>query len=219
MRWIRRIHLYAGLLMFPWVLLYGFTALLFNHSTLLPGPDTTIHHFQAPAPAGDGTPAATAMAKTRRRRAQHGRCDGRPPSIPSRQSGQQRIHSSRNRDGPDGRQPLHVGHEPGQRRGLRASAARSEKGTEPRRGDAVGAGSDHLRSGRSAERGNQQGHGGSPGRTWTGAWGHHFSHDPRRRVRPGSERRGPSSTFLQRAEEGQWRRMQLGRKNGSNPAA
>ena len=63
MRWIRRIHLYAGLLMFPWVLLYGFTALLFNHSTLLPGPDTTIHHFQAPAPAGDGTPAATAMAK------------------------------------------------------------------------------------------------------------------------------------------------------------
>lgn len=63
MRWIRRIHLYAGLLMFPWVLLYGFTALLFNHSTLLPGPGTTIHHFQAPAPGDDETPAATAMAK------------------------------------------------------------------------------------------------------------------------------------------------------------
>lgn len=63
MKLIRRIHLYAGLLMFPWVLLYGFTALLFNHSTLLPGPDTTIHRFQAPVPASHGVPAAAAMAK------------------------------------------------------------------------------------------------------------------------------------------------------------
>ena len=31
MYWIRRIHLYSGLFMFPWVMLYGVTALLFNH--------------------------------------------------------------------------------------------------------------------------------------------------------------------------------------------
>ena len=31
MRWIRRIHLYSGMLMFPWVILYGTTAALFNH--------------------------------------------------------------------------------------------------------------------------------------------------------------------------------------------
>ena len=63
MKLIRRIHLYAGLLMFPWVLLYGFTALLFNHSTLLPGPNTTIHRFQTPVPASDGIPVAAAMAE------------------------------------------------------------------------------------------------------------------------------------------------------------
>jgi len=33
MMWIRRIHLFSGLFMLPWVLLYGFTAMLFNHST------------------------------------------------------------------------------------------------------------------------------------------------------------------------------------------
>jgi hypothetical protein len=31
MHWVRRIHLYSGLFMFPWVMLYGVTALLFNH--------------------------------------------------------------------------------------------------------------------------------------------------------------------------------------------
>jgi len=31
MHWVRRIHLYSGLFMFPWVMLYGITALLFNH--------------------------------------------------------------------------------------------------------------------------------------------------------------------------------------------
>src|SRR5687768_4458683 len=36
MYWIRRIHLYSGLFMFPWVMLYGVTALLFNHAGLLP---------------------------------------------------------------------------------------------------------------------------------------------------------------------------------------
>lgn len=36
MRWVRRIHLYSGMLMFPWVLLYGTTAFLFNHPGCLP---------------------------------------------------------------------------------------------------------------------------------------------------------------------------------------
>ena len=35
MRWLRRLHLFSGLFMLPWVFLYGFTALLFNHSTWL----------------------------------------------------------------------------------------------------------------------------------------------------------------------------------------
>jgi hypothetical protein len=43
---IRRIHLFAGLLMFPWVILYGFTALLFNHSTWFQDRNTSINHFQ-----------------------------------------------------------------------------------------------------------------------------------------------------------------------------
>lgn len=32
-RLLRRLHMYLGLLLLPWVLLYGITALLFNHST------------------------------------------------------------------------------------------------------------------------------------------------------------------------------------------
>src|SRR5262249_7631250 len=36
MHWIRRIHLYTGLFMFPWVLLYGITAFLFNHPAAFP---------------------------------------------------------------------------------------------------------------------------------------------------------------------------------------
>ena len=36
MHWIRRIHLYSGLFMFPWVMLYGATALLFNHPRAFP---------------------------------------------------------------------------------------------------------------------------------------------------------------------------------------
>ncbi len=31
MHWVRRIHLYSGLFMFPWVMLYAITAFLFNH--------------------------------------------------------------------------------------------------------------------------------------------------------------------------------------------
>jgi hypothetical protein len=31
MKWLRRLHLYTGLLLFPWIILYGITACLFNH--------------------------------------------------------------------------------------------------------------------------------------------------------------------------------------------
>lgn len=34
MKWVRRLHLYSGLLLFPWVILYGLTACLFNHPDL-----------------------------------------------------------------------------------------------------------------------------------------------------------------------------------------
>jgi len=36
MRVVRRVHLYSGLFLFPWVLMYGVTALLFNHPFVLP---------------------------------------------------------------------------------------------------------------------------------------------------------------------------------------
>lgn len=36
MIFIRRVHLYAGLLMLPWVLLYGITGAMFNHQELFP---------------------------------------------------------------------------------------------------------------------------------------------------------------------------------------
>jgi hypothetical protein len=36
MHWIRRLHLYSGLFMLPWVLLYGITAFLFNHPAAFP---------------------------------------------------------------------------------------------------------------------------------------------------------------------------------------
>jgi hypothetical protein len=44
MHLVRRIHLFSGLFMFPWVMLYGITALLFNH----PGafPDQPVKIFQ-----------------------------------------------------------------------------------------------------------------------------------------------------------------------------
>ncbi len=44
--WIRRIHLYSGLLMFPWVLLYGFTALLFNRPHVFTDSRTEVRHLQ-----------------------------------------------------------------------------------------------------------------------------------------------------------------------------
>lgn len=36
MHWVRRVHLYSGLFMFPWVMLYAVTALLFNHPGAFP---------------------------------------------------------------------------------------------------------------------------------------------------------------------------------------
>ena len=36
MHWVRRVHLYSGLFMFPWVMLYALTAFLFNHPAFLP---------------------------------------------------------------------------------------------------------------------------------------------------------------------------------------
>ena len=45
---IRRTHLYSGLFLVPWVLLYGFTAFLFNHPEVL----SRTENFNAPYPAG-----------------------------------------------------------------------------------------------------------------------------------------------------------------------
>ncbi|HVJ88034.1 MAG TPA: hypothetical protein VM452_20385, partial [Caulifigura sp.] len=45
MRVVRRVHLYSGLFLFPWVMLYGVTALLFNHPGAM--PDVPIEHLAA----------------------------------------------------------------------------------------------------------------------------------------------------------------------------
>ena len=63
MKLLRRIHLYAGLLMLPWVLLYGFTALLFNHSTFFPDSDTQIHRFRTVSEPGRELPAPAQLAE------------------------------------------------------------------------------------------------------------------------------------------------------------
>jgi hypothetical protein len=62
MRVVRRIHLYSGLFLFPWVMLYGVTALLFNHPFVL--PDIQIESIP-PAVTGSplfGLPTATETA-------------------------------------------------------------------------------------------------------------------------------------------------------------
>lgn len=41
MLWLRRIHLYSGLYMFPWVILYGLTGLFFNHPRSFTGATQT----------------------------------------------------------------------------------------------------------------------------------------------------------------------------------
>ena len=60
--WIRRIHLFSGLFMLPWVLLYGFTALLFNHPTYLSDSRTQIEHFSLSGDRAGEMPVANAMA-------------------------------------------------------------------------------------------------------------------------------------------------------------
>ncbi|MEM9456742.1 MAG: PepSY domain-containing protein [Myxococcota bacterium] len=67
LRWIRRLHLYCGLAMLPWVLLYAVSGFLFNHPAVSSKPG--IHRFtkqQLPpsilAPMPD--PAAAAAAAT-----------------------------------------------------------------------------------------------------------------------------------------------------------
>lgn len=50
MHWIRRGHLYFGLFLFPWAVLYGVTAFLFNHPTAF--SDQPITHFGKSAYGG-----------------------------------------------------------------------------------------------------------------------------------------------------------------------
>ena len=52
---IRRLHLYAGLFLLPWVLLYGITGAMYNHQGLF--PDVTTQHV------GSAALAQTAMAE------------------------------------------------------------------------------------------------------------------------------------------------------------
>jgi hypothetical protein len=61
MKLARRIHLYTGLFMTPWVFLYGFTALLFNHPEAF--PDARIVHFEAAGGPLAGVPRPTALAE------------------------------------------------------------------------------------------------------------------------------------------------------------
>ncbi len=54
MTWVRRAHLYLGLFLFPWAILYGVTAFLFNHPSVL--SDAPALDFNKSASAG--TPLA-----------------------------------------------------------------------------------------------------------------------------------------------------------------
>lgn len=50
LRLVRRVHLYAGLIMTPWVFLYGITACLFNHPDLF--PDQEVRSISSTTVAG-----------------------------------------------------------------------------------------------------------------------------------------------------------------------
>ena len=80
---IRRLHLYAGLFMIPWIALYAFTGFLFNHGLWLPehpstsfGPEVTrgtpLEELTDPATLAD---EVTAALRDRARR------DGRPANL------------------------------------------------------------------------------------------------------------------------------------------
>lgn len=61
---VRRVHLYSGIFMFPWVLLYGFTGWFFNHPRMLTGDDvTTFAAADAPNDLLTNLPTATETAK------------------------------------------------------------------------------------------------------------------------------------------------------------
>ena len=59
----RRGHLYAGLFMLPWVLLYGVTGALFNHANLLPS-GTVAHSSLAALGLPHDAPLANPQALT-----------------------------------------------------------------------------------------------------------------------------------------------------------
>jgi hypothetical protein len=58
MRWTRRIHMYLGLFLLPWVLLYGTSALFFNHADFL--ADHVVRELRIPG--NDGSALATLPA-------------------------------------------------------------------------------------------------------------------------------------------------------------
>jgi hypothetical protein len=62
--WVRRVHLYLGLFLFPWAILYGVTAFLFNHPTAF--DDRPTASFGRDALAGtplEGPPDPQAIAE------------------------------------------------------------------------------------------------------------------------------------------------------------
>ncbi|HVJ81837.1 MAG TPA: hypothetical protein VNC50_12290 [Planctomycetia bacterium] len=64
MMWVRRLHLYLGLFLFPWACLYGATAFLFNHPSAF--ADATVHSFAAAELAGtemEDAPSAEGLAR------------------------------------------------------------------------------------------------------------------------------------------------------------
>jgi hypothetical protein len=61
---VRRGHLYLGLFLFPWAILYGVTAFLFNHPTAFSEQPTTTYGPETAAGTPlDGTPSAGAVAE------------------------------------------------------------------------------------------------------------------------------------------------------------
>lgn len=60
---LRRLHLYAGLLMLPWVLLYGVTGAMFNHQGLFPNAEFQSVSDDAVAEAMAEFPDARTLAK------------------------------------------------------------------------------------------------------------------------------------------------------------
>jgi hypothetical protein len=65
MMWIRRGHLYFGLFLFPWAVLYGITAFLFNHPSFFTDSTTTVKEFdrRTMGTAVDQTPTAQTIAE------------------------------------------------------------------------------------------------------------------------------------------------------------